>query len=786
MLTQTQINQFRTRAKAQGFNEVQIQKEIARKNQEITRQGLKTSQPTQPTQTTQPVTPQKGGLQQAGEAVASFVLPRISKVVKTISGASYLSKESDAVLKANDSLQKQSGELIKRAMVEKDPIKKKQLLDQSRELNQRAASNTGALSQKADQFQKTAGLYGDQSAAEYAIKQGVGVAGEAAQWLLPVGKIVQGAKLVKGTGLVSNILKSAITGGTIGAIGGITTPEDISLSERGKRTLTGGTIGALTSGAVTGVLGGVGQVGKKLISTNKDRINRLFRINPSERLNFKKSTGGMDFADEILKRDGKNISGKGYDELVTYFGKQKSSAMRSADKLLSSSKKTISSGNIVKKLESMIDDLAPKKGNIGQQESISKLKSLLKDIKANPKKISLAALDKLKQQTQKMAESSYSATGKATPTSKNVAQVASFIKGLIEKEVPGIKDKNRLVQLYSQAVKSLERTSAREAAKITTSAGSKAIQTLPTIVGATGGFALGGGAGAVQGAIAGQVIAGLTGSARGAYLSPEFQTKIISLVENAAKSQGLKNASKIASNIGNAVNTLIAKKASGTTTDQEVSQEEPVGLMKELTGAEDQMQGEGTITIRNKKTGETKVIKQSEASQYGIGAKSGTKGLPNKEDILTAMFVDIQTTGGKNLAKLNTMLTAYESVYGGKENKLSVTAENKVQLANSGLRALDQLETMIATNPDKIWKNVIPGKLGSRDYDSAAFRAVEGLLRARSGAAVPETEVRRYMNANLPRIGDTPEDIQFKLSSFRKDLEDVASSGGQDVINVQQ
>lgn len=120
---------------------------------------------------------------------------------------------------------------------------------------------------------------------------------------------------------------------------------------------------------------------------------------------------------------------------------------------------------------------------------------------------------------------------------------------------------------------------------------------------------------------------------------------------------------------------------------------------------------------------------------------------------------------------------AYAKMLGGGKSTLTAAQENKVQLANSGLRALSEIEQMIQKDPNKIFMNALPGQLGARDYSSAAFRAVEGLLRARSGAAIPETEVVRYMNANLPRVGDNESDIRYKLDAFKKDLQDVANSG---------
>jgi len=135
------------------------------------------------------------------------------------------------------------------------------------------------------------------------------------------------------------------------------------------------------------------------------------------------------------------------------------------------------------------------------------------------------------------------------------------------------------------------------------------------------------------------------------------------------------------------------------------------------------------------------------------------------------------TGNTKALTQIQAYQGIQEKMKPKEEKGLTATAENKVQLANSGLRALDEIEKLIEKDPNKVLKSIVPGKLGARDYDSAAFRAVEGLLRARSGAAIPETEVRRYMSANLPAVGDSPEEIAFKLSAFRKDLQDVANTG---------
>ena len=60
--------------------------------------------------------------------------------------------------------------------------------------------------------------------------EGLGVAGEIGSYLIPTGKVAKGA------GIVKRILFAAKTGAKVGALMGATTPEDLSLQERLKKT----------------------------------------------------------------------------------------------------------------------------------------------------------------------------------------------------------------------------------------------------------------------------------------------------------------------------------------------------------------------------------------------------------------------------------------------------------------------------------------------------------------------------------------------------------------------
>lgn len=167
----------------------------------------------------------------------------------------------------------------------------------------------------------------------------------------------------------------------------------------------------------------------------------------------------------------------------------------------------------------------------------------------------------------------------------------------------------------------------------------------------------------------------------------------------------------------------------------------------------------------------------AQSGEIGQDAEKAQRIKQAIDQLTQLQFVDM-TQGGKNLAKLDVLKAALKEQLPTPTTEIGATALKNKLLAESGLRALTELEQIVSTDPQKVLLGAIPGQLGARDYDSAAFRAVEGLLRARSGAAVPETEVRRYMRANLPRLGDTENDIQKKLFAFRKDLEAVAQTGG--------
>lgn len=112
------------------------------------------------------------------------------------------------------------------------------------------------------------------------------------------------------------------------------------------------------------------------------------------------------------------------------------------------------------------------------------------------------------------------------------------------------------------------------------------------------------------------------------------------------------------------------------------------------------------------------------------------------------------------------------------------------QLAQQGNNALGQLTQLIQSDPGVVNRTLTPGRglpgvggyianaSGTGQYDTLGFAAISSLLRAQSGAAVPDSEVRSYMRNYLPRAGDSPETINKKLQTLQYGFQSVLSGAG--------
>lgn len=802
MITDIDIQNFKQKARSQGYSESDIAAEIERKKQEEAKREAEQSKtltlpnetPTAPkTQEQQPsimqrVTDTAGGVV---NKLAEFFLPRTTAQVKNIAGGVSLMTNNTE----NETRLAEANKLSDQASKTTDPEEKKRLLTQANQIYTEVSNSSR---------EATAGME-DPSKQPSAAMQSLGTFGELASYVIPAFKAAKGANIVQ------RILTSAAGGSVTGALMGATTPEDISLEERRNKALTG----ALTGAAISGFLHTAIDIPttglKKFIGDNQGRIDRLFRLNPSLREDFEKSTKGMNFAEEIIKRDAKGIAGKDYRQMYDYFTTKFDEAYNKVNDTLKNSDETIPKSSIETLITTMAANLKPEKGNVGQSGAIAKLNEVLTDIKAiKTENLSLDMVNNIKRQLQDAGDAALSPNGSTSPVSKVMAKVSSKVKGLIETAVPEIEEDNKLTILYRTAKMSIQDTLNREANKISNDVGGKFLQQIPaalSVVGSAGGYAVGGLPGGVGAFVATQLLSGVTGAARVRYFTPEFQSKLVSWTQpiaEMAKKQGVKNADEFATRIINELsNVLIRKSQSGTSSEPGSTQPGSSAetgatpMTPEATGtpplAEVPAASESEmVTIVNEDTGEIRTVASYELSQYGIDPETQEptvqSEIPTKEEILSAMFLDMERTGGKNIGDLNTMLMAYEKVYG--ENQLSAQEKTAMKSAMEGLNLVDIIEE----NYQELQNRKLTAKKGgilnrlegaakgnyaaltqegengaaAATYASTINAFLSKLSRASGEKGVlTDKDIDRIQKA-IPDFSDSPETAAMKLKTIRE------------------
>jgi len=150
----------------------------------------------------------------------------------------------------------------------------------------------------------------------------------------------------------------------------------------------------------------------------------------------------------------------------------------------------------------------------------------------------------------------------------------------------------------------------------------------------------------------------------------------------------------------------------------------------------------GLVEITGKKTGRKKIIHPKDLPAFGI-----------------------------SYSTYQTESKAYKEAIGGETKELSAANQKQRGLGKSGLDSLNEVKNIYQKDPKVLLKQKVPGKWLSRKFDSALFNTVESILRSRSGAAVPEEEVRRYMTKLGPTFGDNRKTVEYKLNQLENIIE---------------
>jgi len=205
------------------------------------------------------------------QKIADFLgLKNVKNNIDTVANFGGQGARSDKAGESATQAFQQAQILTKQAQQEKDPTKKKALLDQARLIMSQSGEQMDSFRTDLDQRQLDSGITEKDMTRgnlDFALRRGVGQSGELASWLLPT-KAVAGGKIAQGA------LRGAIAGGAQGVANA---SQADSIGEAAIDVASGTTVGGIFGGlfaAGTEVAKGVGsKVGR--LAERQDLSNKL-------------------------------------------------------------------------------------------------------------------------------------------------------------------------------------------------------------------------------------------------------------------------------------------------------------------------------------------------------------------------------------------------------------------------------------------------------------------------------------------------------------------------------
>lgn len=251
----------------------------------------------------------------------------------------------------------------------------------------------------------------------------------------------------------------------------------------------------------------------------------------------------------------------------------------------------------------------------------------------------------------------------------------------------------------------------------------------------------------------------------------------------------------IVSKVPQSAATSLSAKAA---TDTVMPTHTPQPAVQGATTIPEMPQSEQMFELTNAETGETKIVPQSELSQYGLDEQGQpmqqeqqTQGVPTKEQFQQAILQQgsLGTASGRSNA--SSLMQQMEMFYPkASEQRVTEASKKRQDLAKFGMRGLDTVKQELglvdqAGNPltgdmidsgkvdkTKIFQGTI-NKVLTPKIKAAMFRTIQGILRMQTGAVAPASEVESYMNNLAPQWYDDDNTIKYKLKSLEQDYMDA-------------
>lgn len=176
------------------------------------------------------------------------------------------------------------------------------------------------------------------------------------------------------------------------------------------------------------------------------------------------------------------------------------------------------------------------------------------------------------------------------------------------------------------------------------------------------------------------------------------------------------------------------------------------------------------------------------AAQGGAGGDAGAAGGADA-GAGTSMSYDqllqLVNADPKNADTYLALYKAQPSLNGAAAKPLSASAATSVSNAETGIRGISDLQSMMQSDPGVVKRTLIPGRglfggvlgnaVNTNGFDAARQQVVDVIARLRTGAAISKSEEERFLKF-LPQPFDSPTVAQQKLGYLERQFQRVASA----------
>lgn len=220
-----------------------------------------------------------------------------------------------------------------------------------------------------------------------------------------------------------------------------------------------------------------------------------------------------------------------------------------------------------------------------------------------------------------------------------------------------------------------------------------------------------------------------------------------------------------------------------------------------LTGATQAANGNVKSPTSTQNFGDIGNLSNSELYQLltGQGQASQQQQAPTPQalDYETAYQMAVQKYGARNRSEANTIanslindsasrIKASQTSGGSASGSVGKVAAKDMANAQSGLSTINDVETLLSSNPNIQLQGLIPDALAPsevRRFNAAKRNIMDTLARLRTGAAISTREEDLY-NSYLPTFYDDPQTVQYKLGLLKQAFGRLTGGqGGNDETN---